>query len=238
MGTRFELGGIPIDVTRKDVKHVHLTVHPPAGSVRITAPLRMKTDTVRVFAIAKLPWIRQQQKKLRAQERETPREYLTRESHYVWGRRYLLKLIEAEAAPLVRLTPTSLILQVRLGATGIKKRELLDEWYRAQLKEAALPLIEKWERRLGVKVQRLFVQRMKTKWGSCSPAAGSIRLNTELAKKPRECLEYLVVHELAHLIEPTHNERFLGILGDALPQWRHRRALLNRLPVRHEHWIY
>jgi predicted metal-dependent hydrolase len=238
MGTTIVLGGIPIDVVKKDVKHVHLTVHPPVGAVRVTAPLRMKTDTVRVFVIAKLPWIRQQQKKLRAQERETPRDYVARESHYVWGRRYLLKLVEADAPPSVALTPRNLVLSVRPGTPLARRRGLLDEWYRAQLRTAAEPVINKWEQRLGVKVRRLFVQRMKTKWGSCSHAAGSIRLNTELAKKPRECLEYLVVHELVHLIEPTHNQRFLQVLSEAMPQWRHRRELLNRLPVRHEHWIY
>lgn len=238
MGTRLTLGGIGIDVVKKDIKNVHLTVHPPSGSVRITAPQRMKVDTIRVFAIAKLPWIRQQQKRIRAQERETPREYLSRESHYVWGRRYLLKVVEHDAPAAVRLTPRTLLLRVRSGTGVARKQELIADWYRAELRMAAEPLVAKWEARLGVSVRRLFVQRMKTKWGSCSPTSRSIRLNTELAKKPPECLEYLVVHELAHLIESTHNERFLAVLDEHLPQWRHRRELLNRLPVRHEHWSY
>jgi len=238
MGTKLALGGIVIDVVKKKIKNVHLTVHPPSGAVRISAPARMSTDTIRVFAIAKLPWIRAQQRKLRAQERETPREYLSRESHYVWGKRYLLKVVEEDGPPQLTLTPRTLLLKVRPGTGAAKRMQLIEHWHRAQLKAAIEPLVVKWEPRLGVEVRRFFVQRMKTKWGSCSPGSRSIRLNTELAKKPHECLEYLVVHEMAHLLEPIHNERFVAILNEHLPQWRIRRDALNRLPVRHEHWIY
>lgn len=164
--------------------------------------------------------------------------YLPRESHYVWGRRYLLRVVEHEAKPEVSLTPRSLLLKVRPGTPATKKQEFVEDWYRQQLKAAVQPLVEKWEPRLAVKVRRYFVQRMKTKWGSCSPSSQSIRLNTELAKKPRECLEYIVVHEMAHLLEPSHSERFVSILDEFLPRWRQRRDALNRLPVRHEHWIY
>lgn len=238
MGTRLELGGIVVDVVKKDIKNVHLTVHPPSGRVRISAPLHLKTDTIRVFAIAKLPWIRLQQKKLRAQERETPREYLDRESHYLWGRRYLLRVVEHDAAPEVLLGSRAIVLKVRHGTPAVKRQEVIEAWYRKQLKAAVPALVEKWEPRMGVNLRLCFVQRMKTKWGSCSPASRSIRVNTELAKKPRECLEYIVVHEMAHLLEPTHNERFVKLLDSQLPTWRQRRDTLNRLPVRHEHWGY
>jgi predicted metal-dependent hydrolase len=238
MAARIELGGIAVDVVQKDIKNVHLSVNPPAGKVRISAPLRMELETIRLFAISKLGWIRQQQRKMREQEREPPREYLERESHYLWGKRYLLKLIEKEAAPAVELKHSHIVLQTRPGSTEAQKQEILEEWYRAQIKAAAAPLIVKWEPLMGVKVHRVFVQRMKTKWGSCSPRAASIRLNTDLAKKPRECLEYIVVHEMAHLLEPTHNARFIRLMDHFLPQWQGCRQALNRLPVRHEDWRY
>jgi predicted metal-dependent hydrolase len=236
MTTQLELAGIPVDVVHKDIKNVHLSVYPPTGRVRISAPLRMNLDTIRVFAVSKLAWIRQQQRKLTEQERETPREYLDRESHYVWGRRYLLKLTEADAAPKVELHPSALLLQVRPGTSQERKEALLDEWYRQQLKAAAPPLIAKWERLMGVKIDRLYIQKMKTKWGSCVPATRSIRLNTDLAKKPAHCLEYIVVHELTHLLEPTHNRRFTAYMDSFLPGWQSQRDALNRLPVRHEQW--
>ena len=238
MITRIDLGGIILDVVKKDIKNIHLSVYPPAGKVRISAPLRMKTDTIRVYAISKLSWIKQQQKKLRAQERETPREYLDRESHYVWGKRYLLKMIEHDAAPVVELKHTKMMMRVRPGADEETKQAILDEWYRKQLKAVVSPLIEKWAPLMGVKVERFFVQRMKTKWGSCNAGSASIRLNTELAKKPRECLEYIVVHELAHLLEPTHNQRFVALINRFMPKWKFYKDQLNKLPVRHEAWNY
>src|SRR5580704_3806207 len=178
---KIELGEIAVDVVKKDIKNVHLSVYPPEGRVRISAPLRMDLDTIRVFAISKLGWIKQQQKKVSAQERESPREYLDRESHYVWGKRYLLKVIEKDAAPEVELKHNQMLLQVRPATGEERKQAVLDEWYRAQLREAVPSLIAKWEPLMGVKVERAFVQRMKTKWGGCSPGAGSIRLNTDLA---------------------------------------------------------
>jgi predicted metal-dependent hydrolase len=238
MVTRIELGEIAVDVVKKDIKNVHLSVYPPSGKVRISAPLRMDLDTIRVFAISKLGWIRQQQRKITDQEREPPREYLDRESHYVWGKRYLLKLIERDVPPSVELKHSQILLQTRPGACEEKKQAVLDEWYRGQLREAAPTLIAKWEPLMGVKVERFFVQRMKTKWGSCSPASAGIRLNTDLARKPRECLEYIVVHEMAHLLEPTHNRRFIALMDRFMPNWRFCREVLNRLPVQHENWGY
>jgi predicted metal-dependent hydrolase len=238
MAAKIQLGEISVEVVKKDIKNVHLSVYPPAGKVRVSAPLRMDLDTIRVFAISKLGWIKQQQKKMREQEREPPREYLDRESHYVWGKRYLLMVIEKDAAPQVELRHGHIVLQTRPATGEEKKQDILEEWHRSQLKAAAPQVIAKWEPLMGVKVERFFVQRMKTKWGSCSPGAGSIRLNTDLAKKPRECLEYIVVHEMAHLLEATHNSRFLALMDRFLPQWRGYRDALNRLPVRHESWGY
>jgi predicted metal-dependent hydrolase len=238
MQTRIQLGEIGVDVVRKDIKNVHLSVHPPTGRVRLSAPKRMSLDTVRVFAIAKLPWIRRQQRKLQEQERETPREYLDRESHYVWGRRYLLKVIEVDQAPSVELSHGRMILRVRPDTDGAKRKTILEEWHREQLRIALPLLVAKWERLMGVEVSRFFIRRMKTRWGSCNHRAGSIRLNTDLARKPRECLEYIVVHEMAHLLEPTHNQRFVALMDQFMPKWQSHREALNRMPVRHETWDY
>jgi predicted metal-dependent hydrolase len=238
MVSTLQLGEITVDVTLKDIKNVHLSVYPPTGSVRISAPLRMNLDTIRVFAISRLGWIRQQQKKINEQERETPRAYVERESHYVWGKRYLLHVVEADAAPSVQLQHGRIVFQVRPGTDAARRQEILDAWYRTTLRAAIPAIVAKWGPVMGVKADRFFVQRMKTKWGSCSPKTGSIRLNTDLAKKPRECFEYIVVHEMAHLIEPTHNSRFIEIMGRLMPGWRHYRQALNRLPLRHVNWDY
>lgn len=234
----FQLGEIAVDVVLKDIKNIHLSVHPPLGKVRVAAPLRMDLDTIRVFAIAKLAWIKKQQKKLREQQRETPREYLDRESHYVWGKRYLLKLVEKEAAPTVELKHTKMILKLRPAASHEKKQEVLDAWYRDQLKAALPPLLSKWEKIVGVKAGKVFVQKMKTRWGSCNPVAGNIRLNTDLAKKPLQCLEYIVAHELTHLLERRHNDRFTALMDAYMPQWQQCREMLNGLPLAHQEWGY
>lgn len=233
-----DLGELQAEVTRKAIKHVHLSVLPPAGKVRVAAPQAMPLDTIRLFVVSKLVWIRSQQRKLQAQERETPREFLNKESHYLWGKRYLLEIKHADAAPTVSLSPRKLCLQIRFGADRTRCEEALDAWYRQQVRDAVPSLLAKWEPLLGVRVSRIFVQRMKTKWGSCTPDSGHIRLNTDLAKKPLECLEYIVVHEMVHLLEPTHNQRFIDLMDLYLPHWQQLRKQLNNLPVRHEDWSY
>ena len=236
MATRLEFGGIAVEVVQKDIKNVHLSVHPPHGRVTISAPRRMTLDTIRVFAVSRLGWIRQQQAKLRGQDREPPRVLLDRESQYVWGKRYLLKLVEADAPPSIELTPRMLVMHVRPGTDAAKRRVLLEDWYREQVKAAVPPLVTKWEPVLGVAVQRFFVQRMKTKWGSCSPAREAIRLNTELARKAPDCLEYIVVHEMAHLLVRRHDAQFGALLDQCLPHWRHIREDLNAGPLSHTNW--
>lgn len=238
MVTRFDLGDVRVDVIRKDIKNIHLGVYPPHGKVRIAAPAWMEMDAIRLFAINKLVWIKRQQKKLSAQERETPREYLERESHYVWGQRYLLQIVEKEARPSVHLAHKHLQVQVRPGADARKREAVLADWYRDNLKRALPALLSKWQPIIGERAEHCYVQHMKTKWGSCNPRARSIRLNTELAKKPPECLEYIVVHELLHLREPTHNDRFMVLLNRFMPHWGDHREMLNRLPVCNEHWNY
>ena len=228
------LGELTIEVTRKAVQNVHLSVHPPDGRVTLVAPSDTRLEVARAYAIAKLGWIRDQQEKLKNQARETPRQYVERESHYLWGRRYLLSVEEQEARPDVRLDHKRILLTVRPGSDREKRAEIMHAWHRRLLHEAVPPLIEKWERKLGVKVSRYFLQRMKTKWGGCNPRAGTIRLNTELVKKPKDLLEYIIVHEMVHLIEPTHNERFILILEENYPAWLEARDELNALPLSDE----
>ncbi len=236
MVSQLNLGDITVDVVLKDIKNVHLSVYPPTGRVRISAPLRMSLDTIRVFAISKLRWIKQQQSKLQEQVRETPRDYLDRESHYVWGKRYLLSVTEGDQVPSVELKHSRMLLQVRPGTDERRRQSIVEAWYREQMRKGVPPLIVKWEPLMGVKVERFFVQRMKTKWGSCNPGACHIRLNTELAKKPLECLEYIVVHEMTHLLEPTHNARFKALMDRFMPKWQVHLEQLNRLPVSHADW--
>ena len=238
MVTQIACGEITVDVVLKDIKNIHLSVYPPNGRVRIAAPSRMSLDTIRVFTITKLGWIKQQQKKLQEQARETPREYVDRESHDVWGKRYLLTVLEGDAVPSVALQHSRMLLRVRPGTDAKKKQAIVEAWYRREIKQAVPPLIARWEPLMGVQVERFFVQRMKTKWGSCNHSARTIRLNTELAKKPRECLEYIVVHEMTHVLEPTHNARFVALMDQFMPQWPFYRDQLNRLPVSHEDWAY
>jgi predicted metal-dependent hydrolase len=225
-------------VVLKAIKNVHLSVHPPTGRVRLAAPKRMSIDTIRVFAISKLDWIKQQQTKLRAQERETAREYVDRESHYVWGKRYLLTVSERDAPPAVELKHSRMVLRVRPGTDERRRQALMEAWYREQIRQTVPLLLARWQPLIGVRVERFFVQRMKTKWGSCNHKARTIRLNTELAKKPAECLEYVVVHELVHLLEPTHNAPFVALMDRFMSKWQFHRQVLNRLPVRQEKWSY
>jgi predicted metal-dependent hydrolase len=238
MARQIALGKIPVDVVLKDIKNLHLSVYPPTGRVRISAPTRMKLDTIRVYAITKLDWIKKQQKKIQEQERETPREYVERESHWVWGRRYLLRLVVDEHRPSVELAHGTMLFKVRLGASKKMKQAFVDSWYREQVKMALPALIAKWEPKVGVKVRKYFVRRMKTRWGSCNKRTGNIRFNTDLGRKPVQCLEYVVVHELVHLLEPSHNARFMSLMEMFVPQWKHLRDQLNRLPVQHEKWDY
>ena len=232
MAKRLQLGDIAVDVALKNIKNLRLSVHPPLGQVRISAPRRMGLDAIRAFAVAKLDWIRRQQRKLREQEREIPCDYLDHESHCVWGRRYPLAVMERQAAPTVELEPQRLVLYVRPGTGAEGRGAIVADWYRQQLRAAARPLIDGWEPLLGVRVRAISVRHMKTRWGSCTPKTGRIRLNVDLVKKPRECLEYVVVHEMTHLLEPTHNARFIALMDRFLPRWRHSRKLLNQPPVR------
>ena len=236
MNETIQLGEISITVTRKDIKNVHLSVHPPDGRVTLVAPSATRLEVARAYAISKLGWIREQQTKLENQARESPRQFVERESHYLWGRRYLLTVAYAEAKPAVRLDHKRITLTVRPGSDADKRAEVIHEWHKSLLHGVVPGIIEEWEPKLGVRVAGYFLQRMKTKWGSCNHQAGHIRLNTELVKKPKDLLEYVIVHEMAHLLEPTHNDRFVAVLDAHYPSWREARAELNALPLAAETW--
>lgn len=238
MTETIRLDDVVIAMTRKDVKHVHLSVHPPDGRVTLVAPLGTRTDVARAYAVSRLPWIRAKQSELRGQARESVRQLVTRESHYVWGKRCLLSVVERDAKPTVTLDHRRITLAVRPGSDRAKREAVMHAWHRDLLHREVPRLIDKWEPILGVEVAAYFLQRMKTKWGSCNRRARNIRLNTELVKKPKDLLEYVVVHEMLHLIAPTHSKRFVVLLSQYLPGWREARVELNELPLGADAWKY
>ena len=225
------IGNMAVEVTHKPIKHLHLSVVPPDGAVRISAPHGMSTHQVRAYAIGKLAWIRRQQARLAAQPRQSPRLVVERESHALWGQRLLLHIEEVNAAPRIEVHPRHLVLFLRPGTTLEKRQDLLAAWYHNELRQEAAGLIDHWQQRLGVQMNRLFIQAMSRQWGSCNPATGNIRLNTQLAQKPRACLAYIVLHELAHLRVQTHGDSFRRLLDQHLPDWPERRRMLNELPL-------
>ena len=236
MSASIKIGELSIEVTKKAIKNVHLSVHPPNGRVTLTVPSATRLDVARAYAISRLRWIRQQQAKLKDQARETPRRFIERESHYLWGRRYLLTIVHQETKPFVSLGHKRITLSVRPGSDAQKRADVIHLWQKSLLHDLVPSIIKKWEPELRVKVKAYFLQRMKTKWGSCNHKAGHIRLNTELVKKPKDLLEYVIVHEMAHLREPTHSEKFIAILDEHYPSWREARAELNELPLTAEIW--
>ena len=236
MGETIQLGEISIAMTRKEIKHVHLSVHPPSGRVTLVAPTATRPEVARAYAVSKLGWIRDQQAKLRGQARETPREFVGRESHFLWGRRYLLSVREEEVKPSVRISHRRITLTVRPGSDRAKRAAVMHEWHKSLLHDAVPEVIRRWERKMSVELAGYFLQRMKTKWGSCNHRARNIRLNTELVRKPKDLLEYVVVHEMLHLIAPNHSEQFLALMNRYYPAWREARAELNELPLGAEAW--
>lgn len=228
-----------VDVVRKDIKNLHIAVYPPDGRVRVATPLRVDDEAVRLAVISRLSWIKRQQKKFTQQERQTEREYVTGESHYFQGKRYLLRVIYRDEAPEVVIHNTKqLDLFVRPDSNTAQREHILREWYREQLKATIAPLVNRWTQEIGVELADWQVKRMKTKWGSCNIESQRIWLNLELAKKPVRCVEYIVVHELVHLLERPHNDRFTAFMNKFLPSWRFLRDELNNEPLSHHNWEY
>ncbi len=238
MTTHIKLGDIDIDVYLKDIKNIHLSVHPPTGRVRISAPSRMNLDSIRAFALTKLGWIKEHRRRFQEQERETPREYIDRESHYFFGKRYLLRVVDENRRGYVTLTKSTIDLHVKKRTSAEKRHELMNEWYRKELKVALPEIIRRWEKRIGVSTDNWGIKLMKTRWGSCNRRARRIWINLELAKKPPICLEYVIVHELVHLLEGHHNDNFKKLMDTFMPLWRAYREQLNRFPMSHSSWKY
>ena len=237
--SRITVSGLPVEIVRKAIKNLHLGVYPPNGRVRVAAPVRVRDEAVRLAVISRLGWIKRQRMRFHSQERQSAREYVSRESHYFLGRRYLLSVIEHDGPPQISRRGNKILeLWMPKGTSRDKREQILLSWYRKNLKTLILPLIEKWEAKIGMKVENWGVRRMKTKWGSCNSANRRIWLNLELAKKPIHCLEYILVHEMVHLIERKHNDRYIALMDHFLPNWRQRRDELNHAPLAHETWSY
>src|SRR5680860_318504 len=223
--------GIDVDVVYKDIKNLHIGVYPPMGRVRVAAPSRLDDDQVRLAVIQRLPWIKRQRQELQTADRQSQREMVTGESHYVWGSRIRLKVIERPGRPHIEVDGNRLLLYTRPDDTAEQLRALLDQWHRDQLRQALPELISKWEERLDLSVPKWSIRRLKTKWGSCNRESRHIWFNTELAKKHPDCLEYILVHEMAHYVERNHGERFTKLMDRYLPDWRSRRDQLNGSPL-------
>ncbi|MCX6930183.1 MAG: SprT family zinc-dependent metalloprotease [Verrucomicrobia bacterium] len=233
------VNGLAVQIVRKAIKNLHLGVYPPNGRVRVAAPLAVTDAAVRLAVIGKLGWIKRQQARFEAQPRQSEREMVSGESHYFLGSRYRLRVIERNGATSVALrNKSTLELHVRPETDAGQRNRILHHWYRRQLKELIPPLIEKWQMVLGVAVEEWGVKKMKTKWGTCNIEARRIWLNLELAKKPVPCLEYIIAHEMVHLLERHHNDRFIAIMDKSLPHWRSCRHQLNAAPLGHDTWSY
>lgn len=226
-----KLGNIEIEVEQKDIKNVHLSVYPPHGKVRIAAPLKMDIDTIRVFAISKLQWIKDQKQAFEEQKRESKKSAVDLESHYFLGKRYILKIHETNTSNHLNIDHKHIHLHVKADTSKEKRLELIENWYREELKKIVPPLLSKWEKNIGVKTNDFGIKKMRTKWGSCNTDAKRIWLNLELAKKPKEHIEYIIVHELMHLLERSHNQRFVRLMDIHMPKWKFYRDELNRLPI-------
>ena len=234
-----DVSGISVEVVRKDIKNFYIGVHPPNGHVRVSAPLRFDEDAIRMAVITRLAWIRRKQAEFAKQERQSQREFVTGESHYFQGRRYRLDVLEQDCPPKVWLpNNTKIALSVRPGSDRAKRETVMQHWYRRHIQAEVPPLLEKWEPKLEVSVNEVRIKRMKTLWGSCNIGAKRIWLNLELAKKPKSCLVYVLVHEMVHLLERDHNDRFRELMDTFLPQWRTYRDELNRAPLAYEDWGY
>jgi len=232
------ISGLRVSVVRKAIKNLHLGVYPPNGRVRVAAPLRVSDDAVRLAVIGKLGWIKRQRARFESQPRQSEREMVSGESHYFLGRRYRLRVVKHDGPSLVARRKSAIELHVRPETSAEQRERMLQHWYRQQLKTLIPAFVEKWQAALGVELAHCGIKRMKTKWGSCNAESGRIWLNLELAKKPVQCLEYIVVHELAHLVQRRHDARFTALMDEHLPQWRMHRQELNFAPLAHESWTY
>lgn len=232
------IGSIDMQLNRKTIKNLHISVLPPDGNVRISAPERMTDTAIRMAVVSRIPWIRKQQREFAKQPRQSDREMVSGECHYFWGRKHRLNIVERAGRHEVKIGGGKVELFVRPGTTQENKALVLTEFYRDALKQRIESSLGVWQNQIGVESAGWGVKKMKTKWGSCNTSSRRIWLNLELAKKPPECLEFILVHELVHLLERNHNDRFKAYMDRFLPDWRERRDLLNNMPLGHSHWEY
>ena len=234
-----QVGNIEALVFRKPIKNLHLAVLPPVGKVRVSAPLTMKDDAIRTLLATRIAWIKKQQIKFEGQERQTRREYVSGESHYYWGKRYRLEVIYEDKSSKVSIKgKDKILLSVRPNSDRMKREQVMIEWYRKELRKVAHDLLEQWQKILGINAHEWGIKRMKTRWGTCNQKAGRIWLNLELAKKPEHCLDFIIVHEMTHLLEKNHNDRFKAHMDTFLPRWRQFKEELNQTVLSHENWSY
>lgn len=237
--SHIDVSGVRVEIRRKGIKNLHVGVYPPHGKVRVAAPLHLDDEAVRLAIVSRLSWIQRQRRNFERQERQSAREMVTGESHYFVGCRYRLNVVEQKGNPQIRLASNS-IMEVRVppGCDRTARRVILDRWYRRQLKSLIPDLLARWQPIVGADVADCRIKRMKTRWGSCNIEARRVWLNLELIKKPRPCLEYILVHEMVHLLERRHTERFSQLMDQLMPDWKTRRAKLNKAPLAHEDWEY
>jgi len=234
-----QIGTLEVLLIRKPIKNLHLSVLPPDGKIRVSSPMRMKDDAIRTLIATRIPWIRKQRAKFAEQPRQTPREFVSGEDHYFLGQRYRLEVVVKDEPSRVFLKGKNrIVLQVRSNATLERRREVMMDWYRKELRIVAGELLEKWQNKISAQVKSWGIKKMRTRWGTCNQKTGSVWLNLELMKKPSACIEYVVVHELLHLIEKKHNERFASLMMQYLPKWLHSKQELNRFILSHEKWSY
>ena len=232
-----QVGGIEAVVLYKPVKNLHLNVLPPVGKVRVTAPQNMNDDAIRTFLATRISWIKKMQAKFKGQERQTPREYLSGETYYFFGKKYKLEVSEMDVTPSIEIKgKTKILLYIRPKTNTLRREETMQDWYRDELRVFLEKAIDKCERKIGVKVNDWGIRRMKTRWGTCNYKRKKVLFNLELAKKPENCIEYVVLHELLHLIEEKHSEKFTALLNKYMPKWKNEKEELNRLILSHEEW--
>lgn len=231
------VSNLMVDTIKKDIKNMHLGVYPPDGRIRVAVPLKMTDEAIRLFVISKMHWIKKQQLKFSKQERQTQREYVGGESHYFFGRRYLLDVIHTTSRPKIEIRKkTHINLHIKPGTSMRQREKIFEEFYRLHMKEIIPILLEKWQEKMDVHVKEVKIKKMKTKWGTCNRKDRRIWLNLELAKKPLHCIDYVFVHELAHLIEKKHSKKFIQILESVLPNWQSEKEELNRTVLGYSSW--
>ncbi len=237
--TIVKVGSLTVTVVKKNIKNLHLAVLPPNGTIRVTAPLKMDEEAIRLLISSRIGWIKKQQVKFKEQIRQTEREFISGETHYYLGKKRVLIVVNSETGNKITLKgQNQIILQVKTGIALLRKSELLDTWYRRELRGIIGQLIPKWEKETGQKYDKVGIKKMKTKWGTCNPESMSIWLNLELIKKPKSCIEYLFVHEICHFKERKHDQNFVVLMDKYLPKWRSLKEELNRLPLTYQDWKY